>query len=95
MSGSPARTSSEGTRTESRTAGGVRRGAHETISAREEELLQVIRRYGRLTVAGAALKTALSVEEAVRMLSELAGKGHLEVRVERGRLLYSLWEGRG
>jgi hypothetical protein len=33
------------------------------------------------------------VEEVDRMLSTLAVKGHLEVRVERGRLLYSLWEG--
>ena len=41
------------------------------------------------------METSLSVEEADRMLSDLAGKGHLEVRVERGRLLYSLWEGRG
>lgn len=65
------------------------------MAAREKELLQVIRRHGQLTVAGAALETSLSVKEAGRMLSELAGKGHLEVRVERGRLLYSLWEGRG
>ena len=43
-------------------------------------------------MAGAALETTLTVEEADRMLSDLAAKGHLEVRVERGRLLYSLWE---
>ena len=65
------------------------------MAAPEKELLQVIRCHGRLTVAGAALKTSLSVKEAGRMLSELAGGEHLEVRVERGRLLYSLWEGRG
>jgi hypothetical protein len=46
-------------------------------------------------VAGVALETSLSVEQAERMLSELAGKGHLEVRVEHGRLFYSLWEDRG
>ena len=63
------------------------------MASRENELLQVIRRHGRLTVAGAALKTPLSVKEAGRMLSELAGRGYLEVRVERGRLLYSLWKG--
>jgi hypothetical protein len=77
------------------TAGGTRRAAHEATAAREKELLRAIRRHGRLTVAGAALETSLSVEEADRMLSNLAGKGHLEVRVERGKLLYSLWEGRG
>jgi hypothetical protein len=33
------------------------------------------------------------VEEADRMLlSESAAKGHLEVTVEHGRRLYSLWE---
>jgi hypothetical protein len=46
-------------------------------------------------VAGAALETSLTVEESDRMLSALAAKGHLEVRVEHGRLLYSLWEGDG
>jgi hypothetical protein len=44
-------------------------------------------------VAGAALETSLTLEEADRMLSALAAKGHLEVTVEHGRLLYSLWEG--
>ena len=39
----------------------------------------------------AALETSLSVEEANRMLFELAAKGHLEVMVERGKLLYSFW----
>lgn len=46
-------------------------------------------------VDGVALETSLPVEEADRMLSELAGKGYLEVRVERGRLLYFLWKGEG
>ena len=64
-------------------------------TAVREELLQAIGRHGQLTVAGAALQTPLSVEQASRMLSELADQGHLEVRVERGRLLYTLWESRG
>jgi len=63
--------------------------------ARERELLLAVRRHGKLTVAGVALGTSLSVEEAGRMLSGLAGTGRLDVRVERGRLLYSLREGRG
>lgn len=46
-------------------------------------------------MAGVALETSLSVEEADRMLSALAVQGHLEVSVEQGRLLYSLWEGYG
>jgi hypothetical protein len=40
----------------------------------------------------AALETSVSVEEADRMLSELAVRGHLQVTVEHGRLLYSFWE---
>lgn len=63
--------------------------------AAEKELLGALARRGGLTVAGAALETSLTVEEADRMLSALAAKGHLEVRVARGRLLYSLWEGDG
>jgi hypothetical protein len=43
-------------------------------------------------VAGVALETSLSVTEADRMLSALAAKGHLEVSVAPGRLMYSLWE---
>ncbi len=41
---------------------------------------------------GAALETSLSVGEAERMLQALAAKGHLEVTVEHGRLVYALWE---
>jgi capsular polysaccharide biosynthesis protein len=68
-------------------------GAPATEAAKEKELLEALGRRGGLTVAGVALETSLTVEEADRMLSTLAAKGHLEVTVERGRLLYSLWEG--
>jgi capsular polysaccharide biosynthesis protein len=64
-----------------------------TQAAKEKELLEALRRRGRLTVAGVALETSLTVAEADRMLSELAAAGHLEVRVEHGRLLYALGEG--
>jgi capsular polysaccharide biosynthesis protein len=64
-----------------------------TEAAKEKELLEAIGRRGKLTVAGVALETSLTVGEADRMLSALAAKGHLEVAVEHGRLLYSLWEG--
>jgi predicted ArsR family transcriptional regulator len=63
-----------------------------TDGAKEKELLEALERRGKLTVAGVALETSLTVEEADRMLSALAAKGHLEVTVARGRLLYSLWE---
>ena len=68
-------------------------GAPATEAVKEKELLEALGRRGGLTVAGAALETSLTVEEADRMLSALAAKGHLEVTVEHGRLLYSLWEG--
>lgn len=68
-------------------------GATATEAAKEKELLEALRRRGELTVAGAALETSLTVEETDRMLSALAVKGHLEVRVERSRMHYSMWEG--
>ena len=80
-----------------RTAGGGYTGGRRTSAeeaAKEKELLEALARRGALTVAGAALETSLTVEQAERMLSALAAKGHLEVRVEHGRLLYSLWERR-
>jgi hypothetical protein len=49
-------------------------------------VLQEIRRYGETTAA--ALETSLSVEEADRMLYELALRGYLEVSLEHGRLVY-------
>lgn len=56
----------------------------------EQELLEVIERHGEITPARGALETSLTVEEAERKLSELTEKGHLEVRVEGGKLLYAL-----
>jgi hypothetical protein len=85
-------------RSVSRTAGRVRgasSGASDVEAAKEKELLEALKRRGALTAAGVALETSLSVEEADRMLSALTARGHLEVRVVRGRLLYSLWDGSG
>ena len=56
----------------------------------EQELLEAIERHGEVSPARAALETSLTVAEADRMLSDLAQGGYLEVRVEGGRLLYSL-----
>jgi capsular polysaccharide biosynthesis protein len=58
---------------------------------KEKKLLLALGRYGKLTAVEAALETSLSVEEANRILEELAFAGHLEVTVEHGRLLYSFW----
>jgi hypothetical protein len=65
---------------------------NEAERIKEKELLQALGRCGKLTAVEAALVTSLSVEEANRMLFELAARGHLEVTVEHGRLLYSFWE---
>ena len=56
----------------------------------ERRLLEAIERHGEITPIRAALETSLTVAEADRMLSELAQGGHLEVRVEGAKLLYSL-----
>jgi hypothetical protein len=76
-------------------AWGARSGASAAEAAREKELLKAIQRHGEITAAEAALETSLSVEEADRILSELAVRGHLEVTVDGARIAYSLWEGRG
>ena len=62
---------------------------------KEKKLLLALGRRGKLTAVEAALETSLSVEEASRMLFELAARGHLEVTVEPGKLLYSFWRGDG
>ena len=59
---------------------------------KEKKLLLALGRRGKLTAVEAALETSLSVEEADRILSELAHNGHLKVTVEHGKLLYSFWE---
>jgi capsular polysaccharide biosynthesis protein len=59
---------------------------------REKKLLLALGRRGKLTAVEAALETSLSVEEANRILFDLAAGGHLEVTVDDGKLLYSFWE---
>jgi capsular polysaccharide biosynthesis protein len=63
----------------------------EAARIKEQELLEALDRRGKLTAVEAALETSLSVEEAERMLQALAFQGQLEVTVEHGKLLYSLW----
>jgi capsular polysaccharide biosynthesis protein len=58
---------------------------------KEKKLLLALGRRGKLTAVEAALETSLSVEEANRILEELAFAGQLEVTVEHGKLLYSFW----
>ncbi len=57
----------------------------------ERELLLAIRdNGGSITPAEAAMETSLSVREADRLLSELAGEGHLRLESENGALFYVL-----
>jgi hypothetical protein len=57
----------------------------------ERELLSAIRdNGGSITPAEVAMETSLTVREADRMLSELAGGGHLSVESAGGTLRYSL-----
>ena len=60
--------------------------------SKERELLEALARHGEISPALAALETSLTVEEATRMLSDLASSGHVEVRAREGRLGYALWE---
>jgi capsular polysaccharide biosynthesis protein len=58
---------------------------------KEKKLLRALGRRGKLTAVEASLESELSVDEANRILEELAFAGHLEVTVEDGRVLYSFW----
>jgi len=72
-----------------------KRGSVSSGSGTERELLSAIRdNGGSITPAEAAMETSLTVREADRMLSELAGGGHLAVEGRGGALFYSL-PGRG
>lgn len=59
---------------------------------KEQELLQVLAETDELTSTTAAMRTSLTVDEASKMLEELAGKGHLKVQVEDGGMAYALRE---
>lgn len=71
---------------------GEGRPARISEGGRERELLEVIRASGEISAASAAARTSLTVSEADAKLRELAGNGHLEVRVRGGAVFYALWE---
>ena len=64
----------------------------EAENLKEAELLLALGRCGPLSAAGVAHETSLPIEEAEQMLDALTIKGHIQVTVEHGRLLYALWE---
>jgi ATP/maltotriose-dependent transcriptional regulator MalT len=59
---------------------------------KEKELLGALEERGELTPATAAMRTSLTVEEAARMLEELASRGYLQVLNRDGVLAYTLFE---
>jgi DNA-binding CsgD family transcriptional regulator len=64
----------------------------EDRKVKEQELLHILAEGDELTPATAAMWTSLLVDEASKMLQELARKGHLKVRVEDGVMAYALPE---
>lgn len=72
-------------------AGEDRRSVPSPPVSKERELLSALRdRGGSITPVEAAIETSLTVREADKMLSELAGEGHLAVGSRDGILFYSL-----
>lgn len=67
-------------------------GKHEDKKTKERELLAVLAERGELTPTTAAMRTSLTVDEASKMLEELAHKGHLKLEVEEGVMAYALRE---
>ena len=65
-------------------------GSSYSANHKEKELLEALTHQVELTPALAAMETSLTVSEADRMLSELAQKGHLEVRAAGGGLRFAL-----
>ena len=59
---------------------------------KERELLVALAERGKLTPITAAMLTSLTVDEASKMLEELARKGHLELRAEDSVETYALGE---
>jgi hypothetical protein len=69
----------------------VRGGGQGSVEkSAERQLLEVIEANGEINPARAALQTSLTVEEAEQLLSDLAQRGHLDVRIEGSKLVYSL-----
>lgn len=60
--------------------------------SKERELLEALAERGDITPTTAAMRTSLTVDEASKMLDELAGKGHLTLQAEDGIMAYALRE---
>ncbi len=69
-----------------------RRAAAPGAREKEGELLGALEGRREITPAAAAMQTSLTVDEASKMLEELARKGHLESRTDDGVTAYALNE---
>ena len=69
----------------------LRTDPHEAERIKEKKLLEALDRRGKLTAVEAALETGLTVDDANRILSDLANRDHLEFDREGGKLLYGFW----
>lgn len=58
----------------------------------ERELLEALAERDEITAATAAMNTSLTVDEAAKMLEDLARKGHLQPRAEGGVVAYAFSE---
>ncbi len=64
----------------------------EDRKVKEQELLEALAARGELAPTTVAMRTSLTIDEASKMLEELARKGHLKLRVEDGIMAYALRE---
>jgi len=69
----------------------ARRRDRSIVERVNEKKLLLALRHGPLTALDAAFVSGVSVEEADRILSELAHQGQLEFDIENGARVYSFW----
>jgi hypothetical protein len=65
-------------------------GRTDDKKSKERELLNALAERGEITPATAAMRTSLTVDEASKMLGDLAGKGHLQLQAKDGIMAYAL-----
>lgn len=71
---------------------GLTNGRPDDKKIQERELLEALAERDELTPTTAAMRTSLTVDEASKMLEELARKGHLRPLAEDGVVSYALGE---
>ena len=71
---------------------GLELGGPEDKKDKEEELLEALAEWGEITPTAAAMRTSLTINEASKMLDELAGNEHLKLQAQNGAMAYALPE---